>query len=150
MFLVLRAVYDFFYKGRRYLHSTLYKEATTLQMPVFWAWAPKAWMLVTTCLAPHPCAVCCTKKHKPPLACKLTCRSKSAVNTSVFGMIAAGSDVNVFILPPHPPNHLHIKLRKHHPANITAKAAPCEHHHKERHHHPPTPAQPPLVCETSM
>ena len=37
---------------------------------------------MTTCLAPFPCATCCTK-------------SKNAVNTSVLGMIAKDNDMNV-------------------------------------------------------
>ena len=36
-------------------------------------------MLVKTCLAPHPCGVCCTKKRK---RCKC----------SVLGMVAKGTD----------------------------------------------------------
>ena len=47
-------------------------------------------MPVTTCLAPHPCAVCCKK-------------NKNAVNSSVFGMVAKGSNMNAILISPPPP-----------------------------------------------
>ena len=46
-----------------------------------WAWSPKAWMLVTTHLAPHPF----------PFQYVVQ-RSKNAVNASVLGMVAKGMD----------------------------------------------------------
>ena len=97
MFVLLR---EFSAKGKHYVHSMLYKEAkNAVNTSVLgmlaksidacdnYCFAPRpcavccTWMLVTRCLAPRPCTVCCTK-------------SKNAVNTSVLGMIAKGSDMN--------------------------------------------------------
>ena len=68
------------------LCSMLCKDSKTLQIPVFYAWSPKAWTLVTTCVLPHPLRSVLYKEAKQ---CKYQC----------FGH---GRNIHDVIIPPPP------------------------------------------------
>ena len=129
MFLLLRTSYAIFHKGKHFWHSKLYKEAIKrCECQCFGHGRQRHGCLWQRVLL-HILAlsVCCIKRQT---CCKYQCfghgrqrhgclwqlvllhilaqyvvqRSKNAVNTSVLGMVAKGSDMNVIVIlvPPTP------------------------------------------------